>query len=194
MIYLTPTHLLEYLYCPRFTYFEYVLLIPERQEKRFKVQKGKDLHEHRQRINPKYLRKKLGVIKKEMDVELNSPSLQISGKVDELLWFEDGTMAPFDYKYAEYKKRLWKTTKIQAAMYAMMIQDIYKLPVQKAYICFIRSKYKIIDITFQEKIFIQAKQYIDECFSIIQTGFYPSGTKVTLRCKDCTYRNICICS
>jgi len=38
----TVTHVLEHLYCPRFTYYEYVLAIPERQERRWKVGKRQD--------------------------------------------------------------------------------------------------------------------------------------------------------
>ncbi len=49
---LTVTHVLEHLFCPRFTYFEYVLGIPERQERRLLVQKGRQAHEERKRINP----------------------------------------------------------------------------------------------------------------------------------------------
>ena len=199
MIYLTPSHLLEYLYCKRFTYFEYALDIPEHQEKRFKVQKGRDIHEHQQKINQKYLRKKLGVIKKEQEVELKSNTFNIKGKVDELLWLEDGNMSSFDYKYAEYKERLWKTTKIQAVMYAIMIQDVfyynYKLvpkQVSKAYICFIRSNYKVIEIGFTEKDFIESKKHIDNCLEIIQIGFYPEGTNNKKKCSDCTYKNLCI--
>jgi len=30
---ITITHVLEHLYCPRVTYFEHVLVIPERQER-----------------------------------------------------------------------------------------------------------------------------------------------------------------
>ena len=39
---LTASHLLEYLFCPRFTYFEYVLDIPQHEERRFKVEVGRD--------------------------------------------------------------------------------------------------------------------------------------------------------
>ena len=31
----TASHLLEYLYCPRFTYFEYVMDIPQNEGNRF---------------------------------------------------------------------------------------------------------------------------------------------------------------
>ena len=191
-MHITPSHLLEYLYCPRFTYYEYTLRIPQREEKRFKVQKGRNIHEEREKINPKYLRKKLGVIRKEQEVMLDSPALHIRGKVDEILWFDDGTMAPFDYKYAEYKERLWKSLKVQAAMYAMMIKDIYQKEVNVAYICYIRSKYKVIEYEFTKRDFKNAQTAIEECFDIIQSGYYPQATKIKERCKDCTYRNLCI--
>ena len=47
---LTVTHVLEHLFCPRFTYFEHVLAVPERQERRLLVQKGREAHEERRRI------------------------------------------------------------------------------------------------------------------------------------------------
>jgi CRISPR-associated exonuclease Cas4 len=191
-MYITPSHLLEYLYCPRFTYYEYVLGIDQREEKRFKVQKGKDTHLFKEKINPGYLRKKLGVVKKESEIMLNSPALNIRGKVDELLYLDDGTMAPFDYKFAEYKDRIWKTFKVQETLYALMIKDIYKVDVNKAFLCFIRSKSKIIEIEFKEKDFDTAKNYVNECLDIIQNGYYPAATKVKARCNDCTYRNLCI--
>jgi CRISPR-associated exonuclease Cas4 len=51
MISITITHVLEYLYCPRFTYFEYVLSVPERQERRWKVRRGREVHLERSKIN-----------------------------------------------------------------------------------------------------------------------------------------------
>ncbi len=69
---LTVTHVLEHLYCPRFTYFEYVLAVPERQERRWKVQRGRQVHRWRQQVNAQYLRKKLGVVGRRHEVPLYS--------------------------------------------------------------------------------------------------------------------------
>ena len=192
MIYLTPTHMLEYLYCPRFSYYNHVLNIPERQEKRYKVQKGRDIHEIRKKVNTGYLRKKLGVVKKESDVELNCPDLQLRGKVDDLLYLDDGTMAPFDYKYAEFKQRLWKTFRVQETLYALMINHIYKVEVTRAILCFTRSKYKIVELELKEKDYLFAKVSLDNCLEIIQNGIYPEPTSARERCRDCAYKNICI--
>jgi len=37
---ITASQILEYLYCPRLTYFEYVMDIPQNEGQRFKVKKG----------------------------------------------------------------------------------------------------------------------------------------------------------
>src|SRR5712664_1568671 len=92
---LTVTHILEHLYCPRFTYFEHVLAVPERQERRALVMKGRDVHAERRKINPNYLRKKLGVVDRKFDVPMASTTLGVRGSVDEVLTLTDGTMAPF---------------------------------------------------------------------------------------------------
>src|SRR5262249_53207384 len=98
---LTVSHVLEHLFCPRFTYFEHVLHVPERQERRTLVQLGRRAHEERRKVNPQYLRKKLGVVGRQFDVPMASHRLGVRGSVDEVLTLEDGTMAPFDYKFAE---------------------------------------------------------------------------------------------
>jgi len=97
---ITASDILEYLYCPRFIYFENYLDIPQHQEKRFKVQKGRDVHDDKQRINPAYLRKKLGCIERKSSVYLSS-ARGIRGIVDEILFLDDGSAAPLDYKYAD---------------------------------------------------------------------------------------------
>ena len=83
MISLTASQLLQHLYCPRFTWYEYVLQIPQYEERHVKVQKGRQLHTERLERNKAYLRKKLGVVAKEADVYLSSDLLR--GRVDEVL-------------------------------------------------------------------------------------------------------------
>ena len=43
----TASDILEHLFCPRFTYFQDYLQIPQHEEKRFKVQKGRTVHENK---------------------------------------------------------------------------------------------------------------------------------------------------
>jgi CRISPR-associated exonuclease Cas4 len=71
-IFITVSDALEYLFCPRFIFFERCLMIPEHQEKRYKVLKGRELHEVREKVNRDYVRKKLNCTRKEISVYLTS--------------------------------------------------------------------------------------------------------------------------
>ena len=186
----TASHLLEYLYCPRFTYFEYVMDIPQNEGNRFKVQKGRDIHEITKKRNPDYLRKKIGVIDKKSDIYLASQS-GIRGIIDEILFMEDGTAAPVDFKYAEYKERTFKHHKFQLIFYARLIKDNFQVPVKKGFIIYTRSKNKLVEVPIKDKDYEELKKIVGSLQDIIINCKYPKPTSIKRRCSDCCYRNIC---
>ena len=190
--FVTVSDALEYLFCPRFIFFERCLMIPEHQEKRFKVLKGRELHEVREKVNRDYLRKRLKCTRKEISVYLTSHKYHFKGEVDEVLFLEDGTAAPLDYKYAEFKNTIYKTHKYQAALYGILIMEHFGVDVKKGFVCYTRSNNYVAEIDFRQKDFEMAKQIVREILMIIQRGYYPEGTKQKARCVDCTYKNICV--
>lgn len=187
---LTATHLLEYLYCPRYTYFQYVLGIPENQGNRFKVQKGRTVHEKVMKTNPDYLRKKIGAVDKRTDVYLGSES-GIRGVVDEIVFLDDGSAAPLDYKYAEYKDKVFKTYRLQLVFYARLIQENFGVPVSKGFIIYTRSSNRLVEVPISEKDFVELDKTIHGIMDVIQRCRYPRPTSVKNRCPDCCYRNLC---
>ncbi|GAB6094239.1 CRISPR-associated protein Cas4 [Desulfatiferula olefinivorans] len=186
---LTATHFLEYLYCPRYTYFEHVLYIPENQGKRFKVEKGRTVHEKVRAMNPDYLRKKVGTIDKRIDVYLTCKCIR--GVVDEILFLDDGTAAPLDYKYAEYKDKVFKTYKLQLAFYGRLIRENYDIPVNRGFIVYTRSKNKLIEVQLTSQDYKELELTLSEISDVINYCRYPKATGVKKRCPDCCYRNIC---
>ena len=191
-VFVTVSDALEYLFCPRFIFFERCLMIPEHQEKRFKVLKGRELHEVREKGNRDYLRKRLKCTRKEISVYLTSHKYHFKGEVDEVLFLEDGTAAPLDYKYAEFKNTIYRTHKYQAALYGILIMEHFGVDVKKGFVCYTRSNNYVAEIDFRQKDFEMAKQIVREILMIIQRGYYPEGTKQKARCVDCTYKNICV--
>jgi len=189
---ITPSIVLEYLFCPRFIYYMTCLKIPQQEDKRYKVQKGRRVHDKKSSQNTDYLRKQIGVTDKKINQKLISAKHSIHGEVDEVLFLDDGTAAPLDYKYAKYKKRIFKTYKYQAVMYAMMIEDNFGCDVNKAFIVYTRSKNKLIkiDITAGDKA--EVKNILNKVIKIIANNYYPKKTSYKKRCQDCCYRNICI--
>ena len=99
---LTPSHIIEYLYCPRFTFYEYVMTIPQNEDQNYKVMRGRELHDRKLEENKDYLRRRIGAVGKHLDQYLTNDLLR--GRVDEVLELADGTLAPLDYKFAEWNE------------------------------------------------------------------------------------------
>jgi CRISPR-associated exonuclease Cas4 len=189
---ITISDVLEYLFCPRFIYFMHCLDIPQHEEKRFKVLKGREVHAEKLITNPDYLRKKLGVMKKEMNVFIASKENHIKGIVDEVLFLDDGTAAPFEYKYAEFKDTIFQTHKYQLVLHALMIMENYQKEVNRGYVCYTRSNHHIEEVQFSEEDFQRGKEVVQEILEIIEKGFYPDRTKYKNKCIDCCYGTMCV--
>src|SRR3972149_1901148 len=189
---ITPSEVIEHLYCPRFTYFMNWLNIPHHEELRYKVMKGRKLHEEREKENREYLRRKIGCIAKEISVYVASPAIRVRGVVDEVLTLADGSMTPLDYKYTEYRDYLFETHKVQSVLYAMLIREAYEKPVYKGYICYAKDGAVLKEIVYKEADFKYAKDVVDDIFSVIVKGKCPKKTSWRNRCVDCCYKNICV--
>lgn len=189
---ITISDVLEYLFCPRFIYYMYCLDIPQHQEKRFKVLKGREVHETRKLTNRDYVRKKLNCIRKESEIFIASKKYHIKGIVDEVLFLEDGTAAPLEYKFAEYKEKLFKTYKFQMVLQALLIRENYNIEVNRTYICYTRSNSLVKEIEISISDFKKAEKIIEEILDIVQKGLYPKTSRSSRKCVDCCYRNICV--
>jgi CRISPR-associated exonuclease Cas4 len=189
---LTPSEVLEHVYCPRFTWFMNVQNIPQHEEKRFKVLKGREVHQRRETENKDYLRRKIGVVKRETGVYLASQRLRLRGIVDEVLWLKDETLAPLDYKYTEPQETVFKTHRIQVLIYGMLIHDVYEVAVTRGYVAYIRGGSKLLEVPVTDEAVGAVMKLVDEIFSIILTGRLPRRTPYRVRCADCCYKNICV--
>lgn len=189
---ITPSEVIEHVYCPRFTYYMNCLNIPQHEKLRYKVLKGRALHEKRETTNRDYLRKKLGCTDKDITVYLASRTIGVRGIIDEVLYLSDNTLAPLDYKYAEYTDYTFETHRVQSTLYALLIMENYQKPVNKGFICYTKGENKIKELIYNEKDFCYAKGVVKEVFDVILRGCYPEGTQWQNRCIDCCYRNICV--
>ena len=152
---------------------------------------GKEIHEKRLEQNKGYLRKNIKVIKKEMNISLNSKKNFFHGKLDELLFLEDGTIVPLDYKFSEYTGKIYDTYKYQLAMYSMMIEENYNVESRKGYIVFTRSNNTLKEIEYNEEDFSKVKFFVNDILEIINKGIYPLDVENKNKCKDCCYKKFC---
>lgn len=189
MLSITPSHIIQYLYCPRFTYFEHVLRIPQFEEKHFKVLQGRNMHELKTVQNKEYLRKRIGVRDKRLNVYLTNGLLR--GEVDEVLFLQDGSAAPLDYKFAKWEQRLYDTYRTQLFCYAWLIEENFQLSVTRGYLVYVRSKNHLEEVPIHAKDIETVRAAARSIGMIMLKNQYPNSTKVRKRCYHCTYRNIC---
>lgn len=188
---LTPSDLLEHLFCGRFTYFERHLRMPEFQERRAKVRRGRALHAVREVTNRAYLRKRLGVEEKRIDVSLISRPHHLRGRLDEVLFFDDGTAGPLDYKFARDPGRVYKTLRIQSAIYALLIRENFGRPVRRGYVVYTRSQNRVVEIRYEPEDFRRIGRVVREILDVLHRGVLPRRAPDS-HCVDCCYRPICV--
>lgn len=188
--YVTPSDIIEFLYCPRFTYYMRCLDIRQYEEKRFKVQIGREKHIKKSNSSVSYVRKRINGVSKEQEKYLISKRYAVKGIVDEIYLLEDGSYSPLDYKFAEYKEKDFDTYVIQMSLYALLIEEVYIRPVKKLFLVYLRSKNLLKEIEFTDKLRNKAIKYIKD-YNKIRNGFYPKATISKARCIDCCYKNIC---
>jgi hypothetical protein len=77
--------------------------------------------------------------------------------VDEVLTLADGTMAPFDYKFAEAPAEVYHNLKVQSAVYGLLIRETFGAEVRRGYLCYIRSKHRVVEVPHAEEDFEEAR-------------------------------------
>lgn len=185
-----PSQIIEYLYCPRYTYFEYVLRIPQQEDKYYKVQRGREVHNEKLQQNKAYLRKKIGVKNKYLDQYLGMQGLR--GKIDEVLELDDSSFAPLDYKFAQWKDKVYETYKQQLFCYAVLIEKNFEVKVNKGFLVYTRSKNKLIEVEISSEDKLKIQESMIAMTEIINENKFPKPTNYKKRCLNCTYSNICI--
>ena len=130
------------------------------------------------------------MVDKQLDQYLTNDLIR--GRMDEILTLQDGTMAPLDYKFAEYKDRVYDTYKTQLFCYAWLIEENLGAKVNKGFLVYTRSRNKVVEVEITDANKENVKKAAQDIFSIIDQNRFPRATKYKARCVTCTYRNVCI--
>ena len=142
-------------------------------DSREKVRQGRALHQVREATNRAYLRKRLGVVDKKIDVSLASPRHHLRGRLDEVLFFDDGSAGPLDYKFARDPGRVYTTLRLQSAIYALLIRENFGVPVRRGYLVYTRSNHRTVAIDYQPEDFRKIGRTVREVLAVVSRGELP---------------------
>ena len=173
---------IDYIYCPRIIYYEKTLKISGNKMKVFKEEEKKRL-EGKGMINRRWIWDRLKLRKqsinnleqwtnKEFSKELYSQKYHFHGKLDEILYLEEGTIVPLYYHNSKYTAREDNQYKNLMTLFFMLIEENYNINSQKGYILFLNG-HSLKKIECTTKDFESMKQYINETLNLIETEKYP---------------------
>ena len=191
---------IDYIYCPRIIYYEKTLKISGNKMKAFKEEEKKRL-EGKGMINRRWIWDRLKLRKqsinnleqwnnKEFSKELYSQKYHFHGKLDEILYLEEGTIVPLYYHNSKYTAREDNQYKNLMTLFFMLIEENYNINSQKGYILFLNG-HSLKKIECTTKDFESMKQYINETLNLIETEKYPLEAEGGTKCRDCYYKKIC---
>jgi len=184
---LNVTNAVVYAFCPRFIYFELVLGIAQREDKRGSVQTGRTFHNRYATTNKNYKLKHLNGIK-QTELLLYSKKYSFSGKIDEAIETEKEIIL-IERKYSDYTL-IGATLKTQLGLLAILAEENTGKQVKKALVVFDKTERTEMLVNITEKIKQNALKILQKINNTINTGKMPYS-KHDGRCLNCCYRKIC---
>ena len=167
----------EYFFCPMVFYFSVVLGI--NRSEGYWAELGKEIQEEAEKL----ISEKFEIYEKELKLE--SEKLGVIGKVDFVV--KDGnSLAPLEVKYSSKLKPWWKYSVV---LYAMLLEDVTRKPVKRAFI-FLTESNKIVPLEIRDEERRFVIECVKNCHEIIN-GKQPKA-KVSKSCENCDYSEMCI--
>lgn len=211
--YLSAKDLLNYIYCPRITYFEHVLHIPQATTKKEVEGRKKDA------VYTKSLKRSAPIItlpriegtpyppsgpysayphpqirtlpygERSYHTYVSSKNFMFHTEVDCLITDNKGITFPVQFKNTFPPARIFQSLSLQMAAEAMALgEEGYK--VGDGYVKFLKTG-RVMSVPITENNINAVKQILSMIEQTIRTERIPEPTNYQKRCVDCCYRNIC---
>lgn len=182
---LTVTDLKQWEYCQRIVYFERCL--PNIRPTTYLMRQGQALHQDQprhavRRVLPDELQGE-----RLFGVRYFSPSLGLSGLLDEVIRTSDGQIIPVDYKSTQ---SLANNHKLQLACYALLIEAIEGVSVTVGYI-YLMPKRQTVRVPLDDALKQKAQATIDRIRTMIEKEAMPAKTTNANLCVGCEFRRFC---
>ncbi len=183
----TVTDLKQFAYCPRVLFFEKCL--PHIRPRTFKMDAGRDEHESEQKRATRRTLSKYEVDggERSFDVALESQTLHLRAKLDEVVTTTNGDRFPVDYKLAE---KVGENHKLQLTAYAMMLGEGTNRPVQHGFIYLIPLQ-RSVEIKIDDLLRQRVSYLLAEMTTMVTEEAMPAPTEVRTRCISCEFRRFC---
>jgi len=183
-IYVTPSRLHQFVYCPRQVFFDHYLKVKKPLLQRLRMWIGKLLHLIYHLLRPGYEKEKL------MQVEIEDMGIVLVGKPDA---FRLNSPVVEEFKSTRMPKvpnrwgvLAWESDMVQALAYAYIIKRLHGVSPN----ILIRYIDGVTTLEFNEQMEAILMQYLDEYKKMVDYKILYDVPK-RRRCQKCVYRELC---
>lgn len=183
---MSVTDVVEFTFCPFFTYFGKILELKQFEHRRGTVLAGRSMHQKYEKYKDYIPRNIIGL--KHTGLVLYSENMRLVGKIDEIIE-TDKEIILIERKYSD-SVVIWNTHLVQIGLLSCLLEENFKKPITKAIMIFQKNNRKMIEIEVNPEIIGYAKTQLKLMNEIIMSAKLPFS-EFDSRCLDCTYRRIC---
>ena len=184
---LTVTDVVEYAFCPKFTYFINVLGLEQFEQKRGTVTLGRQLHNRHEKDNLKYIPQGFSGTK-IIARKFFSVKYGLSGKIDEAIEMENEIVL-IERKYSD-NHTIYPTLRVQLGLLSVLIEENLHKPVLEAIVIFNKNKRKDIHIKIDDVIKKESLSMLEYVKTVIKSEIMPESD-FDNRCLNCCFRRVC---
>ncbi len=182
----TVVDLKRYAYCPRIVFITSVLHLEERTSEAMEM--GVEEHDENF-ITPLLARLRASRVLRSL--ELESPRLGLSGKLDYLVVTSSRELVPVEVKWSEPLggKARWDH-RVQLAAYALLVEENLGLAVKRGYVYYLRVR-KLVEVLIDEDIRTIVRRILRRMHEMVLEERDPGVMAPLSRCVNCGYLYYC---
>ena len=183
----TVTDLKQFTYCPRVVFYEQCL--PRVRPRTYKMDAGRDAHDIEAKRAARRNLSQYGEMEGEryFDVALTSVRLGLTGIVDEVVRTGEGAWFPVDYKLAKQASPHYR---VQLAAYAMLLEDVETIVVDKGFIYLIPPR-KMVELPINSQLRYRVLTLLTHMREMVIHELMPAPAVNPNFCTSCEFRRFC---
>lgn len=184
---LSVTDLLDHQYCPRITWFSFVLGAPPRGT--IKTEHGRRAHEEWARRAGSESGGERPAGLRVVSWELISRRLRLRGRLDAVV-AEGERLLPYEVKSTATPTRPHPGQLLQLAAYALPLEERTGRRVDRGYLHYVGDG-RVVAVEITEAARRRVRKIMEDLRRVVETEAMPPRAPAS-HCRDCGYRKICV--
>jgi CRISPR-associated exonuclease Cas4 len=183
----TVTDLKQFSYCKRVVFYEKCL--PHIRPRTYKMDVGRDAHASEQKRAARRTLTKYDIEggQRVFDLSLTSPSMHLTGTLDEAIFASNGEVFPVDYKLT---KRASANHYIQLTAYSMLLEEFQQVSIERGFIYLIPPR-QVVEVRMTVELREQVHDLLHELEAMVEGEIMPPPCRNRNHCVACEFRRFC---